>query len=174
MPNPQWQRWRGKENLFWSKVQKGKSNECWNWLASTNKDGYGQFWIGDTFLPSHVVAWILTRKCDVPEGLQINHHCDNRSCCNPGHTYAGTQLDNAHDRLLRSPKVPAYIIANPSLHEGEIWLIRKLRIPLWKGSKKTKYQFSQTIVSKMFKVHQTTIHHIWHSDKYLSKEGTYV
>jgi|SRR3990172_1058100 len=163
-----------RELVFWTKVDKRGSYECWPYLSGIDEDGYGRFWTGITNVGAHCYVWSLTRKCEVPPDKMILHMCDNRSCCNPGHLYAGTQMDNMRDRYIRGPKVPAHILANPDLHNGEIWLIRRLKIVLRKGVKKTTYRFSQVLVSRMFKVHQTTIHHIWHSDRWLSKEGTYV
>jgi len=58
-----------------------------------------------------------------------------------------------------------------TLYEGEIWLIRRLKIPTGICG---RFEFSQSFVAKMFKVRQGTIYNIWKSDKYLSKEGTYV
>ena len=58
-----------------------------------------------------------------------------------------------------------------TLHEGEIWLIRRLKIPTGVCG---RFKFSQSFVAKMFKVSQGTIYNIWKSDKYLSMEGIYV
>ena len=38
---------------------------------------------------------------EIPEGKQINHHCDNGTCFNPLHIYAGTQQDNSDDAVRR-------------------------------------------------------------------------
>jgi hypothetical protein len=36
---------------------------------------------------------------EIPQGLQINHKCNNKSCINIEHLYAGTQADNMKDRV---------------------------------------------------------------------------
>lgn len=158
---------------FWDKVDIKESHECWNWKLSLNRDGYGQFWIGNTYTGAHRKAWEISRKCKVPDNMLILHRCDNRACCNPIHLYCGTALDNAKDRIDRGPKIPAHILANPKLYEGEIWLIRKLKVVKSKNVY-TRYKFSEGFVAKMFKVDQSLIHLIWNSDKWLSREGTYV
>lgn len=162
-----------REKAFWSKVDKLDIFGCWPWNASVNRDGYGQFWIGNTFTPSHRYAWELSRRCKIPERALILHLCDNPSCCNPSHLYCGTQLDNMRDRAERGPKVPAHITANPKLHEGEIWLIKKLKI-VKSRDRITRYKFPERFVAKMFKVNQSLIHLIWNSNKWLCKEGIYV
>jgi hypothetical protein len=163
-----------REISFWAKVDKRQPYECWPWLASTNKDGYGQFWVGNTFVGAHRYSWELTRKCEVPDGKMILHLCDNRICCNPNHLYCGDAKQNAKDRVERGPKIPAHILANPKLMAGEIWLIRRLRIPIKSNYKRGRYKFPQSYVAKMFKVDQSLISLIWKSDKWLSREGTYV
>ena len=154
-----------KEKAFWSKVKTGKSWECWPYIEYKDKNGYGRFHLISGPIGAHVYAWLLTRNLDkVPDGKIIMHLCDNPTCCNPNHLICGTHLDNMRDKIKKGRLVPPHKIANPSLYTGEIWLIRKLLV---------SERFSQVTISKMFKVHQSTISHINTSDRWLSKEGIY-
>lgn len=93
---------------FWTKVSIRDPDECWPWLASVFGRGYGQYRIGskDTrrLAGAHVVAYVLD-KGEVPEGLWVLHTCDNILCCNPGHLYAGTPMDNVRDMHTRGRAV---------------------------------------------------------------------
>ena len=86
---------------FWAKVEKHGPDECWPWRgAITSQHGYGNTaWEGH-HLGAHKVAWILTNGY-VPEGKCVLHKCDNRVCCNPGHFYLGSKVDNSLDKMVR-------------------------------------------------------------------------
>lgn len=43
------------------------------------------------------MAWTLERG-EIPDGLQVLHHCDNPPCVNVEHLFLGTPGDNARDR----------------------------------------------------------------------------
>ena len=86
------------EKHFWSKVDIGKENECWEWKGYTDRLGYGAVSNNRTMLYAHRVAFILSGGILTEEKKHVCHHCDNPSCCNPQHLFAGSLKDNAEDR----------------------------------------------------------------------------
>lgn len=156
---------------FISKVDKKETHECWNWKGSLNSGGYGQFYNGHTVVLAHRFAYESFHSRKIPHDLYVLHRCDNPVCCNPIHLFLGTQKDNMKDMVEkgRSSKSSIYrknmSLSMAKLHEGELWLIKKL----WNSGK-----LSQSIIAKMFKVTQHTISVIVNSKKHPCKEGYYV
>lgn len=73
------------------------TTKCWFWTACKFKNGYGKIGFMGEALYAHRVSYILY-NIEIPEGLQVNHRCHNRSCVNPDHLYAGTVSQNNLDR----------------------------------------------------------------------------
>ena len=73
---------------------------CWNWLGTKNSRGYGQVSVQGKSKSVH--RWTYqTLVGPIPDGLQIDHLCRNKSCCNPAHLEPVT----AHVNSLRRPDV---------------------------------------------------------------------
>jgi|SRR5580693_5818069 hypothetical protein len=103
------------KNIYFDQyVEKAGPNDCWNWKAAKNRQGYGQFHkrfgkVKSGFM-AHRVAWIFQYNTPIPEGLICIHSCDRPSCCNPLHIMLGTHKQNTHDawikgRIIRNGKV---------------------------------------------------------------------
>jgi hypothetical protein len=67
--------------------------ECWLWLASKDRCGYGQIFWGGRPHKAHRVAYALLVG-PVPQGLELDHLCRNRHCVRPSHMEAVTHREN--------------------------------------------------------------------------------
>jgi hypothetical protein len=75
------------------------STGCWNWTRYLDKDGYGKAsWRFYKTHRAHRVAY-FSLVGDIPSGLQIDHLCRNRRCCNPHHLELVTLADNVRRGL---------------------------------------------------------------------------
>jgi hypothetical protein len=99
------------EQRFWSKVAIGKPNECWEWQAYKNNDGYGQFYLDGKLIAAHRASYILVNDQVVIKNRLVLHSCDNPSCVNPGHLRIGDQKENMIDAAKRG-RHPNYILTN--------------------------------------------------------------
>lgn len=68
------------------------ANGCWNWQYAKTT-GYGRVIIGGKLTSVHRAAWECVHG-PIPAGLQIDHLCRNRACCNPEHVEPVTQREN--------------------------------------------------------------------------------
>lgn len=85
---------------FWSKVK--KTNNCWEWTASTAGGGYGHFNYKKKQYTAHRTAYELLVG-EIPKGLQIDHLCRNKKCVNPQHLEPVTPSQN----ICRGDTIPA-------------------------------------------------------------------
>jgi hypothetical protein len=88
---------RNEAERFWEKVDRRGEDECWPWLAGKHK-GYGAFREAgyrshERKAPAPQVAYRLTYG-PLREGLEIDHICLNKLCCNPAHLDAVTHSEN--------------------------------------------------------------------------------
>jgi hypothetical protein len=136
---------------FWSKVDIKGLFDCWEWKGRKDIGGYGFFTFRSKEQKAHRVVWILTYG-EIPEGMQINHKCDNRGCVNPAHLYIGTQKDNVADMYSRGRQV---VLAGSKsavarLTEQEVLAIRVL----------FQTEITKADLARMFNISESSIRFI--------------
>lgn len=94
------------EERFKAKTKLNPDTGCWEWTASKNTNGYGQFSYQGTPEQAHRVAWLLFRGAipadDSAYGtLNVLHKCDNPVCVNPEHLFLGDQSANIFDAVSK-------------------------------------------------------------------------
>lgn len=98
-PQTEWER-------FWEKVEIG---DCWEWMGAKTA-GYGCF--GSRNGPGSKLAhrWTWENLVGpVPAGLELDHLCRNRACCNPDHLEPVTRRVN---QLRGAPNVVHHTVTH--------------------------------------------------------------
>jgi len=71
---------------------RGYETPCWVWQRSLVM-GYGSLRIARKTYYAHRVYW-ERENGPIPEGLDLDHLCRVRACCNPAHTEPVTRAEN--------------------------------------------------------------------------------
>lgn len=91
---------------FWAKVDKSGPTgihsqtgidlgPCWLWTGALNSHGYGKCRSAKRYVSSHVLAYEMVRG-EIPDGMDIDHLCRVRACCNPVHLEPVSRRVNLH------------------------------------------------------------------------------
>lgn len=110
---------------FWDRVNAGGPDECWPWKGNISQRGYGILHRAKIRknLRANRLSFAI-HNGPIPDGMMVCHTCDNPSCCNPKHLYAGTNQDNVNDREARGRSVTPPHIAPKLTDEQAIAVFR--------------------------------------------------
>ena len=114
MPNPPWR--LNSSEMARIKRLITLENECWVWKGPQTPNGYGKHKVGPGKRERviHRILWEHHKDQPIPEGLELDHLCRNRLCCNPDHFEAVTgsvntfRQDHANRAKTHCPKGHEY------------------------------------------------------------------
>jgi hypothetical protein len=69
-----------------------KTNDCWFWVASKTKQGYGMFSYEGKSIPAHRFAYIAYNGV-IEQNKIVHQSCNNTYCVNPNHLYLTTKSE---------------------------------------------------------------------------------
>lgn len=94
------------------KIERCPFYGCWLWTGAKNDNGYGRVRAG-----SDRRVWLVHRLFyimfvgDIKDGMDIDHTCTTRNCCNPRHLRQLSHIDNMkemhHRRSSKNEKQTA-------------------------------------------------------------------
>jgi len=70
-----------------------EADECWPWLGTANRHGYGRFFDGAKYRSAAAFGY-EAKIGPIPEGHEINHTCASSGCQNPSHWFTDTHAVN--------------------------------------------------------------------------------
>lgn len=104
-----WQRWsrfgdpligrpmyNSFEELFQEETKRN-STGCLIWTGSDNGRGYGRMSVQGKVKYAHRYAWERVKGA-IPAGMQVDHICFNRLCCEPTHLRLASAKQNTEHR----------------------------------------------------------------------------
>jgi len=93
---------------FWVKVDVQGDEDCWNWKASLDTKGYGNFGVPRedgtgrfVMKRAHRIAWELLNGPLDGSHVFLCHTCDNPKCVNPRHMFLGDHKANSLDCVAK-------------------------------------------------------------------------
>lgn len=81
--------------VIWRNIYPETNTGCWLWGGHINGDGYGRGYLvaGGRLVMAHRMTFESVHGV-LPEGMELDHLCRTRACCNPAHLEAVSHREN--------------------------------------------------------------------------------
>ena len=96
---------------FLGKVLLHNDWECWEWTGCVNQSGYPKLRSNNRYYYAHRFSYEFFVGA-IPEGLTLDHLCENTICVNPWHLDPVTRSENLRRR---------WISYNQAIERGQWW-----------------------------------------------------
>lgn len=84
----------------YAEKDRGWDTPCWEWLHAAS-NGYGHVFVPEKGQPMGAHRWMYEKANGrIPEGLHLDHLCENPICCNPDHLEPVTHTENMRRGLV--------------------------------------------------------------------------
>ncbi len=88
------------EARYWHDVDERAEDECWPWTGRIGHHGYPRMWVNYREVRAARFGYKLLVG-DIPDGMTIDHTCNNAGCMNPKHWQLVTGAENSRLRWER-------------------------------------------------------------------------
>ena len=134
------------------------TGDCWIWTWIKDKDGYGLMPYKGKMHRAHVLSLKLAGRPTNKDNPLACHTCDNPSCVNPLHLYAGDKKTNAIDMVQRGRSLTGEKNSQSKLTNQQVSEIRSS-------------QEKVTALARKFKVSHAAISMIKHNKTWKNSNG---
>lgn len=145
----------GIKKRFYEKVKISETG-CYEWVGTTQSNGYGRFSFLGKSIYAHRFAALLKFGILI-NNKDICHICDNRKCVNPEHLFIGTRKENMEDCKKKSRQAKGEMLSKKLTDKKvkEIKILISQKQNILEISK--KYGVSKTAISNI-KLNKTWRH----------------
>ena len=81
------------EEAFLARTEPLVWSDCIIWTGTTNRAGYGRLSVNGRMVGAHRYAWERVNG-PIPDGMEVDHKCWERSCVNVDHLRLATRAQN--------------------------------------------------------------------------------